>query len=174
MPAPLPQHMSLEIGYAGRLAHRALVQQDFGQPLENFVDPTPEQSFTQAAQVLANLYYTGVTPAQVKANPGLIPNLPFVQNMMPGLANHYIPGSASANLFYDAYAEYAGSWTDTINDTDRIRQSNGGCIVITGCNTFFPLQASGMTYIHERRRGRISRVDRLAAANILQWLGVRL
>ncbi len=141
----LPQHMSLEIGYAGRLAHRALIEQDFGQPLENFVDPTSKQSFTQAAQVLANLYYTGVTPAQVKANPGLIPNLPFVQNMMPGLANHYITGSASANLFYDAYAEYAGSWTDTINDTDRIRQSGGGCIVITGCNTFFPLQASGMT-----------------------------
>jgi hypothetical protein len=94
--------------------------------------------------VMAQLYYAGVTPAQVKANPSLIPNQPFVQNMIPALANHYIPGSASANLFYDAYAEYAGSWTDTINDTDRIRQSDGTCLVKTGCNTFFPLQASGM------------------------------
>jgi hypothetical protein len=108
------------------------------------VDPASEQSFTQAAQVLAQLYYSGVTPAQVKANPSLIPNQPFVQNVIPGLANHYITGSASANLFYDAYAEYAGSWTDTINDTDRIRQSNGKCIVSTGCNTFFPLQDSGV------------------------------
>jgi hypothetical protein len=141
---PLPKHMSIEIGYAGRLAHRALVEQDFGQPLENFTDPASGQSFTQAAEVLANLYYSGVTPAQVKANPSLVPTQPFVQNIIPGLANHYIAGSASANLFYDAYAEYAGSWTDTINDTDRIRQSNGTCIVSSGCNTFFPLQASGV------------------------------
>jgi hypothetical protein len=141
---PLPKHMSIEVGYAGRLAHRALVQQDFGQPLTNFVDPKSGQSFTQAAQVLANLYYSGVTPAQVKANPSLIPLQPFAQNLIPGLTNHYITGSASANLFYDAYAEYAGSWTDTINDTDRIRQSNGTCIVSTGCNTFFPLQDSGV------------------------------
>jgi hypothetical protein len=141
---PLPKHMSLEVGYAGRLAHRAIVDQDFGQPLENFVDPKSGQSFTQAAQVLANLYYGGLTTAQVKANPNLVPLQAFAQNMFPGLANHYIPGSASANLFYDAYAEYAGSWTDTINDTDRVRQSNGGCLVVTGCNTFFPLQNSGV------------------------------
>jgi hypothetical protein len=141
---PLAKHMSIEIGYAGRLAHRALVEQDFGQPLENFVDPASGQSFIQAAEVLANLYYSGVTPAEVKANPNLVPQEPFIQDVIPGLANHYIPGSASANLFYDAYAEYAGSWTDTINDTDRIRQANGTCIVSSGCNTFFPLQASAI------------------------------
>ncbi len=141
---PLPQHMSIEVGYVGRLAHRALIEQDYGQPLENFVDPASGQSLTQAAEALANLYYAGVTPAEVKANPGIVPLQPFVQNIMSGLGNHYIPGSASANLFYDAYAEYAGSWTDTINDTDRIRQANGGCLSTLGCNTFFPLQASGI------------------------------
>ncbi len=141
---PLPKHMSIEAGYAGRLSHRALVQQDFGQPLENFVDPKSGQSFTQAAQVLANLYYGGLTTAQVKANPNLVPNLPFANDILPGLAGKYIPGSASANLFYDAYGEYAGSWTDTINDIDRVRQTGGGCISIYGCNTFFPLQDSGV------------------------------
>ena len=141
---PLPKHMTIEVGYAGRLAHRAIVDQDFGQPLENFVDPKSGQSFTQAAQILANLYYGGLTTAQVKANPGLVPNLPFAQDILPGLAGRYIPGSASANLFYDAYAEYAGSWTDTINDSDRVRQSNGGCMSVYGCNTFFPLQDSGV------------------------------
>ena len=85
-----------------------------------------------------------MTTAQVKANPGLIPLQPFAQDMFPALANKYIPGSASANLFYDAYAQYAGSWTDTINDTDRVRQANGGCLVVTGCNTFFPVQDSGL------------------------------
>jgi hypothetical protein len=141
---PLPKHMSIEIGYAGRLAHRAIVDQDFAQPLTNFVDPKSGQSWQQATTILANMYYSGLTTAQVKANPNLVPTLPFAQDLLPGLAGHYIPGSASANLFYDAYAEYAGSWGDTMNDVDRIRQTNGGCIVITGCNTFYPMQGSGL------------------------------
>lgn len=143
---PLPRHMSIEIGYAGRLAHRGILQQDYGQPLEIFVDPKSRQSFVQAAQNLAQLYYSGLTTAQVKANPSLVPLQPFAENMFPQLAGFYLKGaSASANLFYDAYAEYAGSWTDTINDTDRVRQgANGGCLVVTGCNTFFPTQNSGV------------------------------
>jgi hypothetical protein len=141
---PLPGHMSVEIGYAGRLAHRAIVRPDYGQPLENFVDPKSSQSLTQAAQVLANIYYSGVTTAQVKANPSLVPLQPFVEDIIPALQNNYITGSASANLYYDVYSKYAGSWTDTINDVDRIRQANGSCLVIFGCNTFFPVQSSGV------------------------------
>jgi hypothetical protein len=143
----LPGHMSVEIGYAGRLSHRAILTQDYGQPLENFVDPKSGQSFTQAAKNLADLYYSGLTTTQVKANPGLVPLQPFAENMLPALAGFYLKGaSASANLFYDAYSQYAGSWTDTINDTDRVRQTGvtGGCLVVTGCNTFFPLQNSGV------------------------------
>ncbi len=141
---PLPKHMTIEVGYAGRLSHRALLTQDFGQPLENFTDPKSGQTFAQAAKVLANLYNTGLTTSQVKANPSLVPAQPFAENMLGNLAGFYIPGSASANLFYDAYNVYLGSWTDTINDNDRIRQFNGGCIVVTGCNTFFPTQDSGV------------------------------
>jgi hypothetical protein len=142
---PLPGHMTIEVGYAGRLSHRALLTQDFGQPLENFTDPKSGQSFVQASQNLAQLYNSGLTTSQVKANPSLVPLQPFAENMFGNLAGFYIPGSASANLFYDAYNVYLGSWTDTINDTDRIRQGpGGGCLVKTGCNTFFPLQDSGV------------------------------
>ncbi len=35
---PLPKHMMIEAGYAGRFAHRAILTLDYGQPLENFVD----------------------------------------------------------------------------------------------------------------------------------------
>ncbi len=144
---PLPKHMSIEVGYAGRMGHRGLVEQDYGQPLTNFVDPTSKQSWVQATQALAQLYYSGVTPAEVKANPSIVPLQPFIQNMFPGAAGLYIPGSASANLFYDAWQEYAGSWTDTLNSMDRIRQPNGGCVVVFGCNTFYPTQNSGvLTY----------------------------
>ncbi len=141
---PLAKNMSIEVGYAGRLGHRGLVEQDYGQPLTNFVDPKSGQSWVQATQAISNLYYSGVTPAQVKANPSLVPLEPFIQNMFPGAANLYIPGSASANLFYDAWNKYAGSWTDTLNSMDRIRQPGGGCVVIFGCNTFYPTQNSGV------------------------------
>jgi len=147
---PLPKHMSIEVGYAGRMGHRALVQQDYGQPLTNFVDPTSKQSWVQASQALSQLYFSGVTPAQVAANPSIVPLQPFIQNLFPGAAGLFIPGgkgSASANLFYDAWYDYQGSWTDTLNSMDRIRQPNGGCVVIFGCNTFYPTQNSGvLTY----------------------------
>jgi hypothetical protein len=141
---PLPKRMSIEIGYVGRLGRRGIVEQDYGQPLTNFTDPASGQTFAQAGAPLAYLYDIGVTPAQVKANPNLIPNEAWFNDMVPALANHYIQGSASANFFYDVYGNYAGSWTDSLNDIDRIRQPNGGCLVRTGCNTFFPLQNSGL------------------------------
>src|SRR5262249_27010178 len=102
------------------------------------------QTWAQAGRVLANLYNSGLTTAQVKANPSLVPLLPFFENMHPGAANLYISGSASANFFYDVYGEYSGSWLDALNDMDRIRQPGGGCLALYGCNTFFPLQNSGL------------------------------
>ncbi len=47
-------------------------------------------------------------------------------------------------MFYDVYGNYSGSFLDGMNDMDRIRQPNGGCISVYGCNTFFPLQNSGL------------------------------
>ena len=140
----LPKNMSIEVGYLGRIGKRQIVNQDYGQPLTNYTDPASKQTFAQAGAPLAYLYDTGLTAGQVKANPGLVPNEPFFTNQFAKLANLYIPGSASANFFYDVYSNYAGSWLDALNDVDRIRQANGTCIVKTGCNTFFPLQNSGL------------------------------
>jgi hypothetical protein len=140
----LPKNLTVEVGYIGRIGKRQIVDEDYGQPLTNFKDPTSGQSFTQAGAPLAYLADTGLTAAQVKANPNLVPNQPFFTNQFGKLANLYIPGSASANFFYDVYNNYSGSWLDGLNDVDRIRQSNGTCIAKTGCNTFFPLQNSGL------------------------------
>jgi hypothetical protein len=141
---PLPKRLSIEVGYAGRLAHRGIVQQDFGQPLTLFKDTKSGQTWNQASTVFAQLYNGGLTPAQVKANPSLVPNQPFFENVFPGAKNLYITGSASANYYYDLVNNYADSDLDTLNDMDRIRQPNGGCISIYGCNTFYPLQDSGV------------------------------
>jgi hypothetical protein len=141
---PLGHRISIEVGYAGRLGHRQIVQQDFGQPLTKFTDTLSGQTWTQASTVFAKLYDNGLTPSQVAANPALVPTQPFFENLFGGLTNHYINGSASANYFYDVYGNYAGSDLDGLNDVDRIRQTNGTCIVKYGCNTFFPLQNSGL------------------------------
>jgi hypothetical protein len=141
---PLPKKLSVELGYAGRLSHRGVVQQDFGQPLTLFKDTKSGQTWTQASFAMAQLYNAGVTGAQVKANPNLVPNQPFFENIFPGAKNLYINGSASANYYYDLVNNYADSDLDTLNDMDRIRQSNGTCISIYGCNTFYPLQDSGV------------------------------
>jgi len=80
----------------------------------------------------------------VKANPTIIPDQPFFTNIFPGSKNMYINGSPTANFFYDVFGNYSGSFLDGMNDMDRIRQSDGSCIAVYGCNTFFPLQNSGL------------------------------
>jgi len=142
---PLPKQLSLEVGYIGRFSHAGLLSQDFGQPLTNLKDPKSGQTWAQAVGVLRGLYDQGVTPAMVKANPSLVPNVPFIENMFPGAANYQINGSASANYFYDTWGTNAGSELDGLNDMDRQRQANGQCLSVYGCNTFFALQSAGLT-----------------------------
>jgi len=142
---PLPKSLSLEIGYIGRLSHAGILQQDFAQPLTNFKDPKSGITWAQGVGALRALFDSGVTPAMVKGNPNLVPLNPFIENMFPGARNYLIPGSASANYFYDTWGSNAGSELDGLNDMDRTRQSNGQCLSVYGCNTFFALQAAGLT-----------------------------
>lgn len=143
----LPGKMTLEIGYAGRLSHRLLMEGDVYTPLEYFKDPKSGISWEQNANIVRKLFDSGLTPAQVKANPNLVPTLPFVENMWPGLANVDVPGSASANYFMCVYNDYGGSYLDCLHAVDRNVTSSyypGKCITVTGCYTFFPLQGSSL------------------------------
>ena len=142
---PLAKKMTIEVGYIGRLSHKGLMQQDFAQPLTLFKDVKSGQTWSQAGTLLKRLYDSGITPAQVQANPSLIPQIPFFENIFPGAKNYKFNGSASANYFYSVYGTYAGSDLDALNDMDRLRQSNGTCISVYGCNTFFANQAAGLT-----------------------------
>ena len=143
---PLPGGLTLEVGYIGRLSHKGLLKMDFGQPLTNFTDPKSGINWTQMSASMYNVLLSGVTPAMVKANPSLVPLNPFVENIFPAAANFDIPGSASANWFYNVYGSYAGSALDGLHWYDRVQQSSlgGGCVSVYGCNTFFPLQSAGM------------------------------
>ncbi len=141
---PLPKRLALEVGYIGRLSHKGLMQQDFGQPLTLFKDNKSGQTWSQASTLLKAAFDSGVTPAAVRANPSLLPTQPFFENIFPGAANYKFNGSATANYYYTVYQTYAGSDLDALNDMDRVRQPGGGCISAFGCNTFFANQAAGI------------------------------
>ena len=149
----IPGKLTLEVGYAGRLSHRLLLEGDVYTPLEYFKDPKSGVTWEQNAMKLRALHDSGLTVAQVMANPSLVPTLPFVENMWPGLANVDFPGSASANYFSCVYNDYGGSYLDCLHAVDRnpsttwLASSNPiGCAQISahGCYTFFPLQGSSM------------------------------
>jgi hypothetical protein len=143
----IPGKMTLEVGYVGRLSQRLLMEGDVYTPLEYFKDPKSGITWEQNNAVVRKLFDSGVTAAAVQANPGLVPSLPFVENLWPGLKNADFPGSASANYFNCVYGDYNSSYLDCLHALDRNTTSSyvdGKCLSIYGCYTFFPLQGSSM------------------------------
>jgi hypothetical protein len=151
----LPGKITVEAGYAGRLSHRLLMEGDVYTPLEYFKDPKSGITWTQNANQVRALYNSLLvkdgTPtaviADVAAHPNLVPNLPFVENLWPGLAGVDIPASASANYFMCVYNDYGGSYLDCLHAVDRNQSSGyvtGQCLSVYGCYTFFPIQGSSM------------------------------
>lgn len=160
----LPGKVTMEVGYNGRLSRKLLMQGDVFTPLENYKDPKSGVTWQQNAQIVYNLANSlakqnglpynaaaSTIAAAVKANPSLVPNLPFVNDIWPGYANTYIPGgSASANYFYSVYGIFGSSFLDSLHAADRIAGNSdyglapGQCLSITGCYTFFAKQGSSM------------------------------
>ena len=135
---------TVDVGYVGRLSHKTLVQQDFYTPLLYFKDPKSGTTLQQTNSSMKTLSGS-VTAAQAQANPALVPNSQFVENMFPSLANYYFKGSASANYFYGIYGKYAGSDMDLLHILDRTSPSGqSNCFTATGCYTFFAPQGSAM------------------------------
>jgi hypothetical protein len=136
---PLPGKVTLEVGYAGRLYRRGLVQQDFDQPLTNFLDNQSGTTWSQAVTVLHNDYLAA------GQNYGPIAPVPFIENMFPGVANAFVPGSATQNYYYGWAVINGLSDEDNLNLMDRQRISGTNtCYTKTGCNTFYPFQAAGL------------------------------
>jgi Carboxypeptidase regulatory-like domain len=155
----LPGKVTLEIGYMGRLARRLLMQGDVYTPLENYKDPASGITWQQNAQTVYNLANSlgraaglpynsaaAYVAQQVMNNPGLVPNLPFVNNVWPGYKDFYFPGSASANYFYSVYGVFGSSFLDSLHAADRISGAYlpGRCLSAPGCYTFFAQQGSTM------------------------------
>jgi hypothetical protein len=141
---PVVAGMTVEVGYVGRLGRKGLLQQDYMQMLTRFKDNASGMDWAQATGILRGYYESGVTAAQVRANPSILPLVPYIENIFGKAANLVVPGSATANYFITTYGTYAASDLDALNEMDRIRRADGTCISVFGCNTFFALQNAGL------------------------------
>jgi len=156
----LPGKVTIEIGYAGRLSHRLLLEGDVYQPSLDFKDTVSGLTWTQGMTILRNDFNSisssigypnqnapnSTVATMVQNNPSLIPNDAFVESMFPALKNYFFQGSASANYFYAIYGVYNGSYLDTLHTVDRepgLYGTGTKCASRTGCFTFFPVQGSG-------------------------------
>ncbi len=135
----LPGKLTIEIGYAGRLYRRGLLQQDFDQPLTQFKDPISGTTWSQAVGILHSDYLAA------GQNYGPVAPIPFIENMFPGLKNAYVPGSATQNYYQGWVVQNGLSDEDNLNLSDRQRiPGTNSCYTRTGCNTFYPLQFAGL------------------------------
>jgi Carboxypeptidase regulatory-like domain len=157
----LPGKLTMEISYAGRLSRRLLLEGDVYTPLENLLDPASGQTWTTSMTSIRNAYnsicasmgnYTqncnpSSAAAAVEANPSLVPNNKYIQDMFAAVKNAFFPGSATANYFYGIYGIYGGSYLDMLHSVDRIPgqyTAPGTCASKYGCYTFFAPQGSSM------------------------------
>jgi hypothetical protein len=146
---PLPGKLTVEVGYVGRLSHKNLLTQDYFQPLTRLLDPKSGMNWAEASGILRDYFEAGITPAQVKANPSILPVVPYFENMFPTAGGTIIgtktPGaSPTANYYYSIYQDFAKSDLDALNAFDRVKQTNGHCLSVYDCNTFFARQNAGM------------------------------
>ena len=142
----LPGGMTVEVGYAGRLSRKLLMQIDSGGWALLFTDPKSGTTWKQMAATMRQYHDGGLDPRAVQANPSMIPLNPFVENTMAGLKDLYFPGSATANYYQLLWGQMAGSDADAMHNVDRIRTAKTpNCASTAGCFTFYPRQSSGIS-----------------------------
>jgi hypothetical protein len=102
----LPQKLSLQVSYVGRLGRHLLTQRDLRQPIDVF-DPTTGIDYFSAAMRLAQLAQQGLTANQI--TDGLVgPTAAFWHDMLPQLQNGATFYTDNATGFTSAAAGPAG------------------------------------------------------------------
>ncbi len=139
MARDLPGNLNLEVGYLGRYSRKLASTLDAAQVMLNYKDQRSGTTLLDALIFARNQTDTGVTTDQIEANPARIALNPFLENIMPGLRNAFIPGSASANFVYGLVDNGIDNELDYLHVIDRVR-----CAAVSGCNTFFQSQYSFM------------------------------
>lgn len=108
----LPAKVTMEMAYVGRVGHGLLSKYDIAAPL-NLRDPASGADFFS----VFNQYF-----ALKEAGGSLTGPIPYVENMFPGLANLFIPGTASQN-FFAIVNDFGPSPIDLLFELDLRRQT---------------------------------------------------
>jgi hypothetical protein len=125
--------LTAEIGYVGRWGRDLLMQTDAGGWSILFKDPASGQTWKEMAYAIRAIHDAGLSPSQVRANPGLAGSIPWIENMTPARANMFFPGSATANYYDLIWGQYGGSDADATHAIDRVKSAaNPNCIIKTG------------------------------------------
>lgn len=98
--------------YVGRLSRRSLVNQDLAEPT-NLVDPKSHQTYQQAAG-LAAFYANAVANKTLSISQ--VPNIPFFENLWPGLAGKGLTASQKAT---QTYGDFAPDYTSALELIDN-------------------------------------------------------
>lgn len=108
----LPAKVTMEMAYVARVGHGLLSKYDIAAPL-NLRDPASGTDYFS----VFNQYFA------LKTSGGsLAGSIPYVENIFPGLANKFIPGTASQNFF--AFVDAFGpSPIDLLWDLDLLDQT---------------------------------------------------
>ncbi len=133
----LADDMVIEFGYQGRLGRKLLNQIDIASPLNILVDPASGQTWEVASGLMRDMRDGGIGIPEVEADPNVVGLIPYIENMFPGMADFYIPGSATANVFWINQQFGGASEADILHRIDVQRGLSA-----LGSHTFFDPQTS--------------------------------
>ena len=86
---------------------------------------------------------------------------------MPGLANKYFPGSATANYYDLLWSQMGGSDADATHNVDRVKSAKfPNCIIKTGCYTLFADAVERHVDVDQRRLLELPRRHDVAAQGL--------
>jgi hypothetical protein len=122
----LPQRVTFEIAYVGRIGRNLLALNDFAAPLVNFRDPASGQTWVEATGIISDLIEKNVPTSAV------VP-IPFLEHVFAPLATS---GQTASQAFYAFMQGSAPSWMDGLHELD----TPVGGSTIYGRHTFFQQQ----------------------------------
>jgi hypothetical protein len=107
---------AIEGGYIGRFGRDLLIRRDIAMPL-NLVDPKSGMDYFTAAQTLIRATQAAGIPAGAAfAAYGVVPNIPYWENLFPGAAGN---GITATQMIARAYNRNAPDYITALYDLDE-------------------------------------------------------
>lgn len=103
----LPANFSLEVGYVGRLSRKSLITDDLAMPVD-LKDPASGMTYFQAANLLWDAWKSKLPPSAIQ-------NIPYWENLFPGLRTS---AKSATRVAYETFLLYDVDVTSMLLDLD--------------------------------------------------------